>query len=176
MIRLSSLSLYIQSCYLVFLWYVFIPKGTCTGVWVLSDLSPFALWGGEGVLPISLTWDPPPCSPLHCLPPLLCAWFSLPMVTQASVEPLVTAQSLFWQSRLVLSKLVCHPVCSVWPGQWKGLRNTCSLSLPSSSRMCRRTNWWWSLEQHVEHPDKGGWEGHVLLCAGVTAGDRAQVH
>ena len=49
-------------------------------VWVLSDLSPFTRWKGEvpGILPGSLTPDPPPHSPLRRLPPLFRAWFSLP--------------------------------------------------------------------------------------------------
>ena len=81
--------------------------------------------------------------------------------------------SLIWQSRLVLSKSVCCPLCSLWPGQWKGPHNRCSPGLPSSFQMWEE----WAgggLPSSTCEPPWRWTEGHVLLCAGVTAGDRAQ--
>ena len=78
--------------------------------------------------------------------------------------------SLIWQSRLVLSKLVCCPLCSLWPGQWKGPHNRCSPGLPSSFQT-EKSELVVAFRAACVSPRWRRTEGHVLLCAGVTAGD-----
>ena len=167
--RLRSRSRYIQNCYLVCFWDVFTPKGTCIVVWVLSDLSPFTRWKGEvrGILPGSLTPDPPPHSPL-CVASLPCFARGSLFLIGACLWWLFT--SLIWQSRLVLSKLVCCPLCSLWPGQWKGPHNRCSPGLPSSFQT-EKSELVVAFRAACVSPRWRRTEGHVLLCAGVTAGD-----
>lgn len=132
MIQTRSRSRYVQSCYLVCFWDVLTPKGTCTGVKGPFRLEPLHTVERRGSGDLPGLWPRPsstqsPESPAS----LFCAWFSLPHWSL----PLGLFTSLIWQSRLVLSKLVCCPLCSLWLGQWKGPRNRCSPSLPCSFQM-----------------------------------------
>lgn len=123
---------------------------------------------GTGLSPPAVTWDA-----------------RVPAILRAGLWYLLTG--LFWQSWLVLSKLVHSPGRSLCPGLWKGLHGRCSSwSLLTGSQMCKRASWWgvcrtaphgiflnflpWSTLIKVGGRDMGRRE--ALVCAHSMAGDR----